>query len=127
MDAAKPMRVLLVDDNEHVRKILHFGLSKMPNAVIDQAVNGYEALRMIEDNDYDLLVLDYYMPIMTGGDLVDRLQNNERTRGMPVVIVSANGPEAEETASRCERAVTLMKPMRAVDLRRAVDQVCALA
>jgi CheY-like chemotaxis protein len=64
---AKPraLQVLLVDDSITVLKILSIWLTKN-NCVVTKALNGFQALELMKVNAYDLVLLDFLMPIMDG-------------------------------------------------------------
>ena len=53
--------------------------------------NGKKALEELKDetNDFDLVLLDLYMPVMDGFELLSIMQEDERLREIPVVIMSA--------------------------------------
>jgi CheY-like chemotaxis protein len=130
------MRVLLVDDNVHVRNVLRYGLTKVNGMQalngrsvtlqIEEACDGHQALRLLEANDYDLLVIDYYMPVMTGAQIIERLRRDPRTAHLPVIMVSASGDEAVNVCESTTNALAVAKPLRAVDLKKAVARICRL-
>ena len=67
--------ILLVDDHKMVRDAFSFYFDTDSEHVIkDQAVNGKEALELIKNNSYDLLITDINMPIMNGMELVQELR-----------------------------------------------------
>lgn len=85
-------KVLLVDDHledTHIAKAILLGL----NCAVDIARSGEEALRLIESEKYDLIVLDWSMPILDGGDTLRMLEGRcEDGRVTPVVIHSGMDP-----------------------------------
>lgn len=80
--------ILVVDDNEMNRDLLSRRLLRQGHTV-DMAVDGREALGMIEAGDYDLVLLDIMMPVMNGYELLEHLRASERFRHLPVVMISA--------------------------------------
>jgi serine phosphatase RsbU (regulator of sigma subunit) len=80
--------ILVVDDNEMNRDMLSRRLLRQGHTV-DMAVDGREALGMIESCDYDLVLLDIMMPVMNGFELLERLRGEERYRHLPIVMISA--------------------------------------
>jgi putative two-component system response regulator len=80
--------ILVVDDEPRNVKYLE-ALLKTAGYDTLAAYNGYEALSMIEKTDVDLVLLDVMMPEMDGFDLCRQLKNNEATRMIPVVMVTA--------------------------------------
>lgn len=83
-----PAALLVADDNEMSRDVLAEILRRQGHHV-SVAANGREALTMIEQQDFDLVLLDFLMPEMTGFEVLQRLKGSERLRNMPVIVVSA--------------------------------------
>src|SRR5690606_13016081 len=80
--------ILVVDDNEMNRDVLSRRLLRQGHTV-DMAVDGREALGLIEAGDYDLVLLDIMMPVMNGFELLERLRGDDRFRHLPIVMISA--------------------------------------
>jgi C4-dicarboxylate-specific signal transduction histidine kinase len=79
--------VLIVDDEPLTLKILHSQLSPIGCQIIE-ASNGPDALRMAEENP-DLILLDILLPGMDGIETCKRLKENEFTKEIPVILISA--------------------------------------
>jgi two-component system invasion response regulator UvrY len=95
------LRILVADDHEIVRK----GLTKvlagsLQPVTIDEANNGQEALNLIEENEYSLIVLDIKMPGKSGLDVLKEIKGSRPK--LPVMILSIY-PE-EQFAVRAMRA-----------------------
>jgi len=84
----KKYRVLVVDDEEHIRKIVKFQLEKA-GYEIDTAEDGLQALKAVEACLPDLLLLDLMMPNMDGHEVTRRLKSNYQTSHIPVIMVTA--------------------------------------
>lgn len=54
----------------------------------DMASNGKEALKFLQNHTYDLIITDIVMPQMDGFTLLDMLQKNQKTKDIPVVVLS---------------------------------------
>jgi CheY-like chemotaxis protein len=86
MELVDPKTVLCVDDEKiglRVRKIM---LENRGYRVLT-ATNGPEGLRAFEENKVDLVVLDYYMPDLNGGEVASEMRR--RRPGVPIVFLSA--------------------------------------
>lgn len=81
-------RVLVVDDNEVNRDVLARRLNRYGHEV-ETAENGRQALRMIRDHEYDLVLLDIMMPEMNGYQVLERIKEDPITRNLPVIVISA--------------------------------------
>ncbi len=79
-------RILVADDEESMRWVLSKAL-KRKGFNVDLAVDGRQALAMIQENSYDLAILDIKMPGMSGLDLLDRVR--EMKSDLLVVIMTA--------------------------------------
>jgi len=85
------LRVLVVEDHDDSREMLEEFLAQEGFAV-ESAVNGLKALeRLLRSPRPDVVLLDLMMPVMTGWDLMARLEQEPSLRGLPVVIVSGAG------------------------------------
>jgi putative two-component system response regulator len=81
-------RILVVDDEPKNVKLLE-AILKYSNYDVIKAYSGKEALYLINKADIDLILLDIMMPEMDGYEVCQRLKGNERTRMIPIVMVTA--------------------------------------
>jgi CheY-like chemotaxis protein len=87
-------RVLIVDDNAINRLVLK-ALLKDHDIVSTEAVNGAEAVQLVADNEYDLVLLDIHMPIMNGVDAFRKMRSLT-SRPMPrVIALTANAMKGD--------------------------------
>jgi signal transduction histidine kinase/CheY-like chemotaxis protein/HPt (histidine-containing phosphotransfer) domain-containing protein len=88
---AKEARLLVVDDVEMNLKVV-CGLLKETEIKIDTATNGEDALRLVEENHYDLILLDHMMPVMDGIETLQCMNDikNFDIKKTPVVMLTAN-------------------------------------
>jgi len=82
-----PTHILVVDDEEGVRALLDDYLSARGYKV-KTVQNSEEALALIDEVDFDLVLVDLVMPGIDGYDLCDRLRNYHRTEDVPIIVVS---------------------------------------
>lgn len=88
-----PIRVVLADDHVFVRDGIKSLLENEANIeVVGEATDGLEALKTIEINQPDLLILDIRMPNLTGIEVVEKLRSQKN----PVKIVMLSMHESEE-------------------------------
>lgn len=79
--------VLVVDDDPDVRTLLVDALSLFGiEGVV--AVNGQEALRLVEDRPPTAIILDLMMPSMNGFSVISRLRQNAASRGISIIVLS---------------------------------------
>jgi putative two-component system response regulator len=88
-------RVLVVDDNELNRKLIR-GLLAPLKYEVTTADSGEAALKLAREIKFDLVLLDIMMPGMDGYEVCRRLKGSDRTRVVPVILVTAyNDMEAK--------------------------------
>lgn len=71
---------------------------------VDTASSGEDALRMVSERRPDLVLLDVVMPGMSGLEVCRELKRDEGTRGIPVIMFTALGPEVDVMLGRGEKA-----------------------
>lgn len=87
---AAPLKVLVIDDEPPIRKLLRMGLSTQGYQVLE-ASNGKNALGMLSEHP-DLIILDLGLPDMDGHELLGNLRS--RAEAVPIVVLSSRGDEA---------------------------------
>jgi two-component system, OmpR family, KDP operon response regulator KdpE len=88
--SAAPVRVLVVDDEPPIRKLLRMGLSSQGYQTLE-ATNGKTALELLEQAP-DLIILDLGLPDMQGHELLKMIR--ARNHSVPIVILSSRSDEA---------------------------------
>lgn len=93
--SGKPYRVLVVDDIPVFRKLMEGIVANSIKGVeILSAGNGEEALSVIASDHVDLVVTDYNMPGMSGGDLLKALRHESLSRHVPVLVFTTEASSA---------------------------------
>lgn len=90
MEQLKEGKILVVDDEERIRRLLKMYLER-ENYYIEEAENGDVALEMALNQDYDLIVLDIMMPGIDGVEVCRLLREKKAT---PIIMLTAKGEEA---------------------------------
>ena len=88
--SAAPLKVLVVDDEPPIRKLLRLGLSTQGYDILD-APNGKVALELIAQKP-DLVILDLGLPDIEGLELLRQIR--QKNEGVPIVVLSSRGEEA---------------------------------
>lgn len=83
------LRVLIVDDFATMRKIEKNILSQLGIKNVDEADDGSTALPKLQANTYDVVLLDWNMPNMTGLELLKALRSGDSNKDVPVIMVTA--------------------------------------
>jgi two-component system sensor histidine kinase/response regulator len=87
-------RVLIVEDNELNQEVA-MGLLETANMSIDLAENGEVAVRMINEKEYDLVLMDMQMPVMDGVAATCAIRSNPRFVSLPIIAMTANAMESD--------------------------------
>jgi len=117
-------RILIVEDSATMRSLLAATLEDLDLPVkITEASSGFEALRCLPREEYDLVVTDINMPDINGLELVSFVKNNEKYSRIPLVIVSTEGSERDRDKGLGLGAdAYLVKPFEPEALRQvAID------
>jgi len=124
-------RVLLVEDNVVVRDMFHYGIRKMTRddklggarIEVEEADNGKQAWDLLQQKEFNLVILDLYMPIMDGNQLIHHMRAEERLAKVPIIVVSSGGIEDRRRALKNGADIFLSKPIK---LRQMVETVESL-
>jgi len=87
-------KILACDDERHIVRLIQVNLERAGYNVVT-AFDGTEALRKVEAEHPDLIVLDVMMPKMDGFEVLKRLQANPETRDIPVIMLTAKAQDAD--------------------------------
>ena len=88
--------ILIVDDEPNIRFLFKDELSKQGYSIIE-ANNGLVALKQLEKNDVDLIILDIMMPQMDGLDFLTKLRQSDKK--IPVILCTAYGQHKQDLVS----------------------------
>ncbi len=120
---ARPIRVMVVDDTDHVRQMLSSMLTLDGFEVVEEAASGAEAVRRVEGADPDVVVLDYRMPGMDG--LATARSIKERRPGQLIVLYTAFiDADLQRAADEAGVAVCLGKVEGLASLEREISRLC---
>jgi CheY-like chemotaxis protein len=88
-------RILVVDDEEAIREVVRLGLEVATDWHVDIAADGAQAIALCTADPPDAVLLDVMMPTMDGPTTFARLQDDPRTRSVPVILLTAKVQPAE--------------------------------
>jgi CheY-like chemotaxis protein len=116
-------RILIVDDNEHLRQILS-SILRFSGYEISEAGTGTQAIEKAVSAKPNLILLDLNLPDMTGADVSKAICKDQRTAGIPIVGCSAYlGLEWRKVALRAGMVDYLEKPISAAAIEAVVEQL----
>jgi uncharacterized protein (TIGR02266 family) len=116
--ADRPFRVLLVEDNAfahklflHAVKRFHAEWGQLGTLEIVAAGNGVEAIEKLQSTTIDLALVDFFLPVMGGGELIRRIRATPEWSHTPVLVVSVGGDGVREEALAAGADLYLDKPV----------------
>jgi len=116
-------KVLLVEDNADVRRLYAIGLNQRGYEV-KLAANGAEAVDRVATERPDYILLDWMMPLMDGREVVERLDSQDGTRDIEIIVISGQpAPPALPTRVRS----WLTKPLTVDELVSEMNRSHAVA
>ena len=115
--------VMVADDDTEIAILVEILLQREGYDVVT-AMNGGEALELIERKRPDVVVLDIMMPNLNGYEVVQRLRENKDTRFLPVILLSARaGALDRKYGIRMGADDYILKPFKAEDLLARIASV----
>ncbi|TEU01998.1 response regulator [Candidatus Woesebacteria bacterium] len=94
-------KILLVDDDKLMVK-MYLSKFKIDGYEVETAFNGQEALSKVVRSNPDLILLDIMMPEMNGLDVLKELKANEKTKNIPVILLTNVGGSDEDVKAGLE-------------------------
>ena len=120
---ASSRRIIVVEDDTDLRETLWRALSR-EGYQVSQAGDGTEALSALRMRPYDLAIIDLVLPRMGGMQILEQLRSLGLT--IPTIVITAYGDRfSYNRATELGASEFLVKPVRLVELYRAVRQVLA--
>lgn len=116
-------RILIAEDEEDIRNLITFILDFSGHEVIATS-NGEQAIQASIQKKPDLVLLDIRMPRMSGYDACEYIKQNEVTKNIPVVFLSAKGQDSEiRTGFEKGAQKYILKPFSPADLIDQINQI----
>ncbi len=119
-------KILLVDDEKHVRRIAEISLSLVKEWQVTTASSGAEALAKVQEEVPDLILMDVRMPDMDGVETVKKLRENPLTANVAVILLS--GSESQQVVqeeSDLKFVGMILKPYNAAKLPEQIRTMTA--
>ncbi len=96
--------ILVVDDEFDSRRALEI-LLELHGFDVTPAANGAEALHILRDRKFDIILTDWMMPVMSGQELLARLSAEKIAEGAPVVVLTAAAEAVSSLGPACARVM----------------------
>lgn len=118
------LRVLVIDDFATMRKIEKNILGQLGIKNVDEADDGSTALPKLQANQYDIILLDWNMPTMTGLELLKAVRSDDNLKDIPVIMVTAEALK-DNIVAAAQAGVNdyIVKPFTAATLEEKMKKV----
>ncbi len=89
------MKILGIDDNEDILSLLKTVLASNGHDFV-QASNGRDGVKLIEEQNFDAILLDLAMPEFSGIDVIESLKKNDRIKNLKIILFTASSATNQE-------------------------------
>ncbi len=120
----KNMKILVVDDFATMRGIIKNLLRDLGFNNVSEADDGNTALPILRTGNFDFLITDWNMPIMTGLDLLKAVRGDAKLAKLPILLVTAEA-KRDQIVEAAQAGVNgyVVKPFTANTLKDKIDKI----
>lgn len=119
----KVANILLAEDEEVLRMLVMDTLEDEGHE-IDEASDGQEAINFIKENTYDLILLDYMMPLYTGLEVIEQVRNIPEKKDTKIMMLSAKSQNVDQLRVLDAGADYFMaKPYSPLELVKKIEEI----
>ncbi len=112
--------VLAIDDTKAMRDFVQFTLSGFEGIAVEEAVDGGSALRMLHTRRFDLMIMDLFLPVLDGMQILTMMRRQGHNRDTPVIMMTGDSrPETRAHAMKLGAHEVLTKPFHCARLIEA--------
>jgi two-component system chemotaxis response regulator CheY len=118
-------RIIVVEDFNTSRQIIKKTLEGMGH-LVDEAGDGRDATRYFDGSKIDLVISDYNMPNMDGGELVEYIRSKDEYKYIPVFMLSTEtNIEKQNRAKDAKITAWIKKPFEVAEFKKLIEKVLA--
>jgi len=116
-----PAQILIVDDSSAMRAYVRAALEGDGEVEVAEATSGFDALRLLPREKFDLVIVDINMPNINGLELISFMRKSETHRSTPLLIISTEASERDQARAMALGAnAYLPKPFSSEQLLKVV-------
>ena len=116
-----PKKLLVAEDSATMRQLILASLASVPGLEITECGSGFEAIKTIPRERFDLVLTDINMPDINGLELIGFLKSNPDTREIPILILTTEASKRDQVKGLSLGASEyLVKPFEPTRLRETV-------
>jgi two-component system chemotaxis response regulator CheY len=118
--------ILIVEDSATTRALIRAVIEELGEFETVEASSGFEALKMLPQQEYDLIITDINMPDINGLELINFVRNNPRYNHIPIIIVSTERSEEDKKRGMALGATAYVtKPFKSLELQEIIKKTIA--
>jgi len=119
--------ILIVEDSATTRALIRAVIDELGEFDTVEASSGFEALKILPQQEYDLIITDINMPDINGLELISFVKNNPRYSHLPVVIVTTERSEEDKKRGMALGASAYVtKPFKSAELQEILKKTFGL-
>ena len=116
--------ILIVEDSSTTRALIRAVIDELGDFGTVEASSGFEALKMLPQQEYDLIITDINMPDINGLELINFVRNNSRYSHLPIIIVSTERSEEDKKRGMALGATAYVtKPFKSFELQETIKKI----
>jgi len=116
--------ILIVEDSATTRSLIRAVIEEIGDFDIVEATTGFDALKLLPSQDFDLVVTDINMPDINGLELINFVKNNPRYSHIPLIIVTTERSEEDKKRGMALGATAYVtKPFKAPELQDIIKKI----
>jgi two-component system chemotaxis response regulator CheY len=115
--------ILIVEDSTTTRSLIRAVIEELGDYENVEASSGFEALKLLPLQEFDLIITDINMPDINGLELISFVRNNPRYKNLPIIIVSTERSEEDKKRGMALGAnAYITKPFKSDDLQKVIKK-----
>ncbi|WP_096155506.1 response regulator transcription factor [Bacillus sp. FJAT-45066] len=116
-------KILLAEDEEVLRMLVVDTLEDEGHDIVETS-DGEEALKHIEEEAFDLIILDYMMPMLTGLEVIEKVMHIPERKNSKILMLSAKSQKNDQERVLQAGATHFMsKPFSPMELAQKVEEI----
>lgn len=116
--------ILIVEDSSTTRALIRAIIEELGDFQTVEANSGFDALKLLPTQEFDLVITDINMPDINGLELIHFIRNSPKYKSLPLIIVSTERSEEDKKRGMALGAMAyITKPFKANELQEVIKQV----
>jgi len=119
--------VLIVEDSRAMRGLIRATVEQLPDFVTQEAGSGFDALKALPSQRFDLIITDINMPDINGLELISFVKGHPEYKDIPLIVVSTEKSEEDKRRGIALGASGyIVKPFKGDELKELVKKILGL-